>query len=641
MAGVNVKMGVSGLAGFKRDMNDAAASVKALEKALQLNESALKMNGDEEQYLLNKTDLLRTAMEKQVDVMHAAQAALDTMRSNGVDPASKSFQDMQAKVYEAQKKYLDLKNELNGVETSSGGAKDNVEAMNEELQKVGQGIAWDNVADGIGKVNDMLERGAKAAYNFGKRIYQSAGGSASWADEVQTMADMYDLDAETIQRMNNAAYYVDVDTETILNARDRLARKANTEGGAKSLEELLGISITAGDRENPEQLFWDVGNAIMGMTDEMDKDTIAQEAFGRSWRELIPLFKTGQEEYQEILDKQTVISDENIKKLQEADDAMKTFELELERMKNQFWADNADKITELLQWIIDNKDAVVAALGAIGVAFGAMKLAEFGANLMKITDGLKLLGLGGNGGGGGTPSLPTGGGGGTGTSGGGGGGVSGLLTKAKGWLADQAGLFGAGGGWSVAGPLAVMGLLGKAGWDMVQANLNDERYNQVFGANDGSGDIFDKMTEQQAKLTYEYWKLWQDSGGEGSEAGLNARDALVEQFATDGIDLSNQAVNLIEDAFTLKYNERQDDLVQKLDLILEQVETGNRQEAENAKNGLTKEDVGFWKRLPSSIETAVKYGMSGVQIQVSTNVVNGIASSTAKAMGAAVSNLFK
>ena len=62
-------------------------------------------------------------------------------------------------------------------------------------------------------------------------------------------------------------------------------------------------------------------------------------------------------------------------------------------MKNQFWAENADKITELLQWIIDNKEGVVAAIGAIGVAFGGLKLAEMALNVAKVVDGFKNLGV--------------------------------------------------------------------------------------------------------------------------------------------------------------------------------------------------------------------------------------------------------
>ena len=51
MAGVNVKMGVTGVSDFKRNMGDAQSAVKALNEALKANESQLKLNGDQELYL--------------------------------------------------------------------------------------------------------------------------------------------------------------------------------------------------------------------------------------------------------------------------------------------------------------------------------------------------------------------------------------------------------------------------------------------------------------------------------------------------------------------------------------------------------------------------------------------------------------
>ena len=54
MAGVNVKMGVNGVAEFKKGMKDAQESVKALNEALKLNESQMKLNGESELYMQNK-----------------------------------------------------------------------------------------------------------------------------------------------------------------------------------------------------------------------------------------------------------------------------------------------------------------------------------------------------------------------------------------------------------------------------------------------------------------------------------------------------------------------------------------------------------------------------------------------------------
>ena len=52
-SGVNVKMGISGVAQFKQGMKESQAAVKNLDQQLKLNEQQLKLNGDAETYLQN------------------------------------------------------------------------------------------------------------------------------------------------------------------------------------------------------------------------------------------------------------------------------------------------------------------------------------------------------------------------------------------------------------------------------------------------------------------------------------------------------------------------------------------------------------------------------------------------------------
>ena len=61
--GVNVKLGVSGLNDFKRDLKGAKAEVDALKKALELNEKQYGLYGDEAQYMTNKVSLLNQEID--------------------------------------------------------------------------------------------------------------------------------------------------------------------------------------------------------------------------------------------------------------------------------------------------------------------------------------------------------------------------------------------------------------------------------------------------------------------------------------------------------------------------------------------------------------------------------------------------
>ena len=390
MAGVSVKMGVTGVAEFKRSMNDSKEAVKTLSAALKMNEEALKADGDQERYMTSQASLLNAQLEAQKRVVENATNALDAMKAQGVDPNSKAFQQMQREVYTATEKMLGIQNELTNVQQGSKDAGEGVDGMNKKLGKIGDGVSWDNVTKGLDNLIGKLESGARAAVNLGKKIFSSAKESTGWADDLIKLSQTSGIDTGTLQQMQKVSDIVDTDVDAIINAKRRMQKAATTEGGVKSIEEVLGISLGG---QNADDLFWEIGDALVNMGESFDKEAAAQKVFGRSWTELLPLFKTGREEYEKMLSEQTYLTDEQVTALGKADDTIKQLEQEVQQLKNAFWAENADKITSLFQWLIDNKDAVVGALTAIAGGFGLLKLGSFALNLQKTINGFQQLGL--------------------------------------------------------------------------------------------------------------------------------------------------------------------------------------------------------------------------------------------------------
>jgi hypothetical protein len=190
-------------------------------------------------------------------------------------------------------------------------------------ENIGKGVAWQNVTDGLGNIISKLESGAKAAVNFGKKIIQSAKGSTGYADEIKTIVAQYEdmgLTTDSYQRMKNVEEFIDTPVDAILTARQRMQKAAASNNGRQTLEETLGIKLGG---QSADDLFWEVGNALMNMGDAFDKESAAQTMFGRSWRELMPLFKAGREEYEKSLSEQNVLTEEQIESLSKADDAFK------------------------------------------------------------------------------------------------------------------------------------------------------------------------------------------------------------------------------------------------------------------------------------------------------------------------------
>ena len=396
------------VSGFKKGLEEAQQSVKTFDAALAQNEAQLKKTGDAEEYMKQKSAILEGQIQAQQKVVDAFTAKLKEMADNG-DSSSKAYNKMAENLLKAQTKLTNMETELQNVGKESKSA-------DTELRNIGKNITWSNVSEGLKKITDQLESGARAAINFGKRIARSAMDSTSWADDILSRASSYGVDAETLQKMENVAAYIDTDVDTIIKAKDKLAKSKST------LPELLGITT---DGKSVDDLFWETGEAIMNLGEAFDQSEIAQKVFGKSWRELLPLFTAGRETYEEMVDNQNVLTNEQVESLGKADDAIQSFKQQIELMKNQFWADNADKIRGLLKWLIDNQGDVKTALMGIAGAFGAIKIVQFASSLTQVINGFKTLGfLGGTGatGTGGTPVVaPTG-------TGGAGGGLLNTLT---------------------------------------------------------------------------------------------------------------------------------------------------------------------------------------------------------------------
>lgn len=372
---------------FKKGMAEAEASVKTLNAALKNNEAQFKASGDAEKYASEQANLLTQKLNAQKEAAKNAEQMLLNLGKRGVSQTSTEYQRMAQKVLNAQAAVANTQaeiNKLNGAQTEAAGS---AKTLSSEVEGIGKKVSLQNVSDGLSKLTNGMEKAYRTAVRFGRAVVRSAMDATGWADDVKTRAVQYGLDVETVQKMDQAAAYIDTDVDTIIGAKDRLSKNRD------KLSELLGIST---DGKTVDDVFWEAGDAIKNLGEEMDQNDYAMQIFGKGWRDLLPMFEAGREQYEAILDSQSVLSDEQVEKLAQADDAFKRVQQEVENLKRSFWAENAGTITELLKWIVDNKGAVVAALTAIAGGFAALKVAETAANIIKIADGLKdIIGSGG------------------------------------------------------------------------------------------------------------------------------------------------------------------------------------------------------------------------------------------------------
>ena len=466
MAGVNVKMGVD-VSQFKQGISEAASSVKTLDAQLKLNEKQLKANGDAELYMSNKSQLLNKQLEAQRSVVSGLQKSLNEMEANGVNPSSEAYQKLERSLANAAGKMMDIQAELNGLSSSEQKAGDGAQQVAQNLSSINKKVSFDAVIKGIDSITSGLENAAKKALHLGQSIFDSLMDSAKWADDTKTMAQMYEIPLDTYLRMEAlVATGMDTTVDSIIGSMNKL--KKNVGSGSKTTMDALkelGLAFTEyGGKtaegverlvtEDAEEMFWEAGKAIMAMTDAFDKEAAAQAIFGRSWRELIPLFTEFQdkESFNAALEAMNVNSEDAVNDLADLNDAMSALQHDFDVLKTEVLAglapalkeaanalsgllqnvmdylktpegkqalqDMSDAVSGLfedlgkidpakvvegfssvfntiiggLQWMVENKGTLEGILVAIVTAWGAAKLTGGALQVLQLVNGIRGLG---------------------------------------------------------------------------------------------------------------------------------------------------------------------------------------------------------------------------------------------------------
>ena len=455
-SGVNVKMGVSGVAKFKQDMNQAKSAVKTLDAQLALTEKQFKQTGDAESYVAEKTELLKAKMEAQKRVIANAEQALQAMTEKGVDRASKAYQDMYQQMINAKGALIDTETALGNIGTAAEEADKGVSDMNESLKGIDKKLSYDMVLEGLSTITSGIEKVISKAWELGAALVRNTLGAGAWADELKETAEKYEISPEDLQRMRKTEKIIDTSTDAILSAKNKMKQVIGS-GGNTATDALEALGLGTIVETDPEEQFWKIGEAIMNLGDAYQRENAAQKLFGRSWRELLPLFNAGREEYEKTNASWSVLEEDQLDGLSKMDDQyqkmqseFETFKMELlsafsgpmtegmETITNLFKELNdyldtpegqamlkqigetvsglisdltninpsdvigtlkgiIDGVVDGLKWIDEHRDDVKTAIELIAGAFVTMKIAMLGINIAKVVNGAKSL-LGGGGG---------------------------------------------------------------------------------------------------------------------------------------------------------------------------------------------------------------------------------------------------
>lgn len=469
---IKTTIAVDGEAAFKRAINDATTSIRNMGTQLTLAQAKFKQDGDAMKLMETRSKALKGEIGQQEEIVKALEKAVSDSATAYGETSDKT-EKWEAELNRAKAKLVSLQNELTlneqGLDRNGKAFDDGATHAADyqaTLQTIGKNVSFETVTSGINGVTGVIETAIKKVWNFAKSIRETFADAATWADDLITDATKYGMDVETLQQWQNAADLIDTPVETIISAQDKLAKKIKSgwkggDDGKLDMWKVLGIDLKdadTGKAKDTMDIMWDLGETLMSISEmekqgstNLDADVLSMEVFGKSWRELIPLFSAGREEWEKTVAEQDVVSKERVKALGELDDANQALENSWDVTKYSFLAELAPTVTDVtnavtdmlkafnkwmdsdegktamndlsaaiqelfsglkdvsfkdaidkvsgaingvkdaLNWLSEHKDDIYTALEIIGAGFALLKVSELALNIGKIVSGFRTL----------------------------------------------------------------------------------------------------------------------------------------------------------------------------------------------------------------------------------------------------------
>ena len=485
---IKTTLAVDGEQAFKRAINEANTSMKNLGTQLSLASAEFRKDGDAMKLMETRSKALNGQISQQEEIVKALEKAVsDSTKAYGEN--SDKTEKWEAELNRAKAKLVNLQSELalneQGLDRSGKAFDDSSQHAADyqaTLQTIGKNVSFETVSRGIDGITGKFENAVKQVWNFAKGLKDAMVDSGKWADDLVTDATKYKMDPEELQRWQYASKFVDTEVETIFNARNKLTSKMSKgwKDGDLDMWKVLGIDLTdaeTGTARDKMDVLWEVGETLMHVSDmqergstNLDAEALSMEVFGKSWRDLLPLFTAGREEFERYMSEAPVVANENVDALTKSNDAVDRLNSSWETLKLDFFAQIAPTMTEVtnalsgmlnefnkwieteegkqamsdlsdaikelfsgvsdikfkdiidtvktaingikdaLVWLSENKDGVYDALKMIGAGFALLKVSQLAIDIGKVVNGSKdLLGIGKGGGTGETPGGGTGG----------------------------------------------------------------------------------------------------------------------------------------------------------------------------------------------------------------------------------------
>lgn len=344
---------------------------KATKELTSVNK-ALKFNPTSVELWRQKQELLNQKIDSTKDKLDALKQQQQQMDAAKVSKSSEEYRRLARQIIETESQLKTFKAQLREV------GNVNLKALSEQFKQVGGKI------EGVGNSLRGVSLAAGAVVGSLAAISVKAGKTA---DDISTLSKVTGISTDNLQKYGYAADLVDTSVEAIAKANKKLIKSSySAANGSKSQAEAfeaIGVSVTDanGNLRDSESIFQDVITNLGKMTNETERDAIAQTLMGKSAAELNPLIEDQGETYRKISETLAkydldYLDEDTIRKAQEFNDELDTMKLLGSVAFAQIGAELAgylapalEKVVDLTgkfaKWLSGLDPAVLAVIGGI------------------------------------------------------------------------------------------------------------------------------------------------------------------------------------------------------------------------------------------------------------------------------------
>lgn len=361
-----LRVQVDGEKEYKQAISELNKGNQVLASELKLVSEQYRGNEESIEALTAKGDVLRRQLQQQEDKVKTLQAALQNAAEK-YGEADKRTQDWQIQLNNAKREELRMKQALDETTKSLDGQSDEIQENTKQMTGLGDTInsvagklgihlpdAAKNALNGIeglsvGTVAAMSAAAAGVAVLMKavSELHQMTLEAGEWADDLITRSAKTGLSTGLLQGLDNASKYLDFEgiDQSLVKLTDSMDKAREGAEAQSAAFEMLGVSVlnTDGTLRSNWETFLDVIDSLGEIENATERDTVANDLFGKSYSELKPLIDAGTEALQEYMDQAEetglVLTESQIKILGEVDDAHQNLTATIEAEKKKIAAE--------------------------------------------------------------------------------------------------------------------------------------------------------------------------------------------------------------------------------------------------------------------------------------------------------------